>query len=183
MSRKANKPIPIPKDVTVTIAADHSVTVKGPKGELTQLFHPVVSMQMTDVGVEIKVGNPSDKFQRAIWGTAGALLRNMIVGVTTGYSVQLEINGVGYGFEVQGKKLQIKAGFSHPVMFDLPDGVSIKQEKNVITLSSHDKQLVGQAAAEIRKIRKPEPYKGKGIKYVDEVIIRKQGKQAAGSTG
>ncbi|EKD76595.1 MAG: hypothetical protein ACD_43C00052G0013 [uncultured bacterium] len=180
MSRKANKPIIIPKDAIVTVSGQ-TVNVKGPKGELSHTMHPVVTVKVTDAGVEIKVKDQTDKFQRAIWGTSGALVRNMLQGVTAGYSVQLEINGVGFGFEVQGKKLQVKAGYSHPVIFDLPDGVTVKQERNVITLSSHDKQLVGQTAAEIRKIRKPEPYKGKGIKYVDEVIIRKQGKQAAGS--
>lgn len=182
MSRKANKPIPIPAGVTATVT-DHTLTVKGPKGELVRVFHPVTTVQVVDAAVVVAVRDPEDKFQRAIWGTTGALVRNMLVGVTTGYNVQLEINGVGYGFDVQGKKIHIKAGHSHPVSFDLPEGVTIKQEKNVITLSSHDKQLVGQVAAEIRKIRKPEPYKGKGIKYVEEVIIRKQGKQAAGSAG
>lgn len=180
MSRKANKPITIPKDAIVTVTGK-TITVKGPKGEISHTIHPVVTIAVTDLGVEIKVQDPNDKFQRAIWGTTGALVRNMLHGVTAGYSVQLEISGVGYGFEVQGKKLQVKAGYSHPVLFDLPDGVTVKQERNVITFSSHDKQLVGQVAAEVRKIRKPEPYKGKGIKYVDEVIIRKQGKQAAGS--
>jgi large subunit ribosomal protein L6 len=180
MSRKANKPITIPKDATVTVSGQ-VVMVKGPKGELTLQVNPVVTVTVSDAGVEIKVKNPDDKSQRAIWGTTGALIHNMLQGVTVGYSVQLEINGVGYGFEVQGKKLQVKAGYSHPVMFDLPDGITVKQERNIITLSSYDKQLVGQVAAEIRKIRKPEPYKGKGIKYVGEVIIRKQGKQAAGS--
>lgn len=180
MSRKANKPIPIPKDVTVAVAGK-KVTVKGPKGELIQTVHPAVTVAVADDAVVVTVKDPTEKFQRAIWGTTGALVRNMLQGVTVGYSVQLEINGVGYGFEVQGKKLQIKAGYSHPVVFDLPDGIVVKQERNVITLTSHDKQLVGQVAAEIRKIRKPEPYKGKGIKYTDEVIIRKQGKQAAGS--
>lgn len=180
MSRKANKPIVIPKDAIVTVAG-RTITVKGPKGEISHTVNPVVTVSVTDAGVEVKVQAPNDKFQRAIWGTTGALVRNMLHGVTVGYSVQLEISGVGYGFEVQGKKLQVKAGYSHPVLFDLPEGITVKQERNVITLSSHDKQLVGQVAAEIRKIRKPEPYKGKGIKYVDEVIIRKQGKQAAGS--
>lgn len=180
MSRKANKPITIPKDATVTVAG-LTITVNGPKGVISHTVNPVVTIAVTDAGVEVKVADPNDKFQRAIWGTTGALVRNMLHGVTVGYTVQLEISGVGYGFEVQGKKLQVKAGYSHPVVFDLPDGIAVKQERNVITLSSHDKQLVGQVAAEIRKIRKPEPYKGKGIKYVDEVIIRKQGKQAAGS--
>lgn len=180
MSRKANKPIPIPAGVTITVDGLH-ITVKGPKGELHFTTHPVVTTTVEADGVHISVREPKDKFQRALWGTTGALVRNMIIGVTDLFSKQLEINGVGYGFEVQGKKIQIKAGYSHPVHMDIPEGVKIVQEKNVITLSSHDKQLVGQFAAEIRKIRKPEPYKGKGIKYSDEVIIRKQGKQAAGA--
>lgn len=178
MSRKANKPIPIPSGVTVTMSGN-TVTVKGPKGEMTQSFHPSVAMQVGDGAVMVGVRHPEDKFERAIWGTAGALVRNMLIGVTEGYTVQLQIIGVGYGFEVEGKKLQVKAGFSHPVVFDLPANVTANREKNVLTLTSHDKQLVGQVAAEIRKIRKPEPYKGKGIAYVGEVIKRKQGKQAA----
>lgn len=180
MSRKANKPIPIPAGVTVTVTG-LNVLVKGPNGELTQSFHPAVTVTVAADGVQAMVKEPTDKFQRALWGTTGALIRNMIQGVTQAYSKQLEINGVGYGFEVKGKTLQIKAGYSHPVQMDIPAGVKIVQEKNVITLTSHDKQLVGQFAAEIRKVRKPEPYKGKGIKYSDEVIIRKQGKQAAGA--
>src|SRR3989338_4734126 len=178
MSRKANKPIAIPAGVTVTVSG-LDIVVKGPQGELHLTTHPVVTTTVEADGVHISVRKPDEKFQRALWGTTGALVRNMIKGVTETFSKQLEINGVGYGFEVQGKKLQIKAGYSHPVHMDIPDGVKIVQEKNVLTLSSHDKQLVGQFAAEIRKVRKPEPYKGKGIKYSDEVITRKQGKQAA----
>ncbi|MFA6474875.1 MAG: 50S ribosomal protein L6 [Patescibacteria group bacterium] len=178
MSRKANKPISIPTGVTVTVV-DHLVTVKGPKGELQQKIHPLVTVTVETDGVHVSVQQPDEKFQRSLWGTTGALISNMIVGVVTHYAKQLEINGVGYGFEVKGKQLQIKAGYSHVVLMDIPEGVAIKQERNLITLSSHDKQLLGQFAAEVRKVRKPEPYKGKGIKYADEVIIRKQGKQAA----
>lgn len=181
MSRKANKPIPIPVDVTVSISGQ-TISVKGPNGELHQTMNRVVKMVQVDNTVVITVNDPTIKQQGAQWGTAGALLRNMFIGVTKGNVVQLEINGVGYGFELSGKKLNIKAGYTHPVFVDLPEGVTAKVEKNLLTLTSHDKQLVGQVAANIRKIKKPEPYKGKGIKYIDEVIIRKQGKQAAGST-
>ncbi len=181
MSRKANKPIPIPTGVSV-ISTGKQLTVKGPKGELTKLFNPIVKFEIGADNINISVPQPTDKSQRAIWGTAGALVRNLIIGVTNGYTVKLEINGVGYGFDVKDKTLHIKAGFSHELTYILPAGVTAKQEKNVLSLSSTDKQLVGQVAAEIRKIRKPEPYKGKGIKYIDEVIIRKQGKQAAGAT-
>lgn len=177
MSRKANKPIIFPAEVTITVA-DDVLTVKGPKGELTQTLHPTVTAAVTDDGVVLTVPNPENKTQRALWGTHGALVRNMIHGVTEGYSVQLEIKGVGYGFDVSGNTLLVKAGYSHPVKKVIPDAVKIAQDKNIITLTSHDKQLLGQVAAEIRKIRKPEPYKGKGIKYIDEIIIRKQGKQA-----
>lgn len=177
MSRKANKPIEFPSDVTVTVA-DGMITVKGPKGELRQPTHPIVTVTVADNTVVLSVKDEENKTQRALWGTFGALVRNMIEGVTTGYTIQLEINGVGYGFDVSGNTLTVKAGYSHPVKTTLPDTVKIAQEKNVITLTSHDKQLLGQVAAEIRKIRKPEPYKGKGIKYVGEVIVRKQGKQA-----
>lgn len=180
MSRKANKPIAIPQGVTVTVGKNE-LTVKGPKGELKQAVHPAVTVVVENDAVVVSVKEPEDKFQRSLWGTTGALVRNMMNGVVTPFTKQLEINGVGYGFEVKGKQLQIKAGYSHLVHLDIPVGVEIKQEKNVITLSSHDKQLLGQFAAEVRKVRKPEPYKGKGIKYVDEVIIRKQGKQAAGA--
>lgn len=177
MSRKANKPIEIPSDVTVTVTKE-LITVKGPKGELTQATHPIVTVTVTDNTAVLTVPDPENKTQRALWGTYGALVRNMIEGVTNGYTIKLEINGVGYGFDVSGNVLTVKAGYSHPVKTTLPESVKIAQEKNLITLTSHDKQLLGQVAAQIRKIRKPEPYKGKGIKYVDEVIARKQGKQA-----
>ncbi len=177
MSRKANKPIPIPAGVTV-IVKDAVVMVKGPKGELSQPLHPLVRVVSEANDVVVSVVHPDDKLERALWGTFGSLIRNMLIGVTNGYTKQLEINGVGYQFEVSGQKLNIKAGFSHPVSIPIPTAVIVKQTKNVITLTSHDKQLLGQVAADIRKVRKPEPYKGKGIKYSDETIMRKQGKQA-----
>lgn len=180
MSRKANKPINIPDNVTVEVK-DGLLLVKGPKGELQETIHPIVHIEVTDAGVILSVKNPNDKTERSLWGTFGALVSNMIIGVTVGYTIQLEINGVGYGFDVAGSTLTVKAGYSHPVRVEIPKEIEISQEKNVITLSSHHKQLVGQVASEIRKIRKPEPYKGKGIKYIDEIITRKQGKQAASS--
>ncbi len=180
MSRKSNKPIAIPDGVTVEVK-DKTLTVKGPKGELQETIHPFVTIEVKDNAVNLSVKNPDVKAERSMWGTFGALVAVMIEGVVNGYTKQLEINGVGYGFDVSGKKLTVKAGYSHPVIVEIPDNVEIKGEKNVITLTSHDKQLVGQVAAEIRKIRKPEPYKGKGIKYMEEVIQRKQGKQAVGS--
>lgn len=180
MSRKANKPIAIPTGVTVTIK-DGNLVIKGPKGELIQALHPLVKVEAQSDAVVVTVVHPEDKTERALWGTFGALVRNMLQGVTEGYTKQLEINGVGYQFEVTGQKLNIKAGFSHPVTVTVPSTVTIKQVKNSITLSSHDKQLLGQVAANIRSVRKPEPYKGKGIKYSDEVIARKQGKQAGSS--
>ena len=182
MSRKANKPIAIPEGATVDIA-DQQLTVKGPKGELSLDVHHFVTITKTDEGVVLSVKDPADKEQGAMWGTFGAHVSNMLQGVTEGFTKQLEINGVGYGFDVSGDKLTIKAGYSHQVDMEIPKGIDVTQDKNVITLTSHDKQLVGQFASQIRKVRKPEPYKGKGIKYVDEIIIRKQGKQAAGAAG
>ena len=180
MSRKANKPIAIPDGVTVSVA-DAVVTVQGPKGELQQPIHPLVTVEVKDEGVVVSVAKPEDKTERSLWGTHGAHVANMIQGVTEGFSKVLEINGVGYQFDLQGKKLTIKAGYSHPVIMEVPEGVDASQEKNVLTFTSIDKQKVGHFAAQVRKVRKPEPYKGKGIKYQEEVIIRKQGKQAAGA--
>lgn len=177
MSRKSNKPIAIPDGVTVEFTKP-MLKVTGPKGELTMTVHPSVYIEITADGVVLTVDRPTVKSQHALWGTFGAHVANMIEGVTQGFSKQLEINGVGYGFDVSGKKLTIRAGYSHPVIIEMPEAVEIAQEKNVITLSSYDKQLLGHVAAQIRKVRKPEPYKGKGIKYSDEYIIRKQGKQA-----
>jgi large subunit ribosomal protein L6 len=178
MSRKANKPISIPTGVTVTLDANNVIVVKGPQGELHEPLHRFVKFEVTDAGVVLSVAKPEDKTQRSLWGTFGALVANMIKGVTVGYTKQLEVNGVGYLFEVSGQKLTIKAGYSHPVVITIPEAIKIVQAKNVITLTSYNKQLLGQVAANIRSVRPPEPYKGKGIKYSDEVIVRKQGKQA-----
>ena len=178
MSRIGKQPITIPDGVTVTIA-DGFVTVKGPKGELRQQVHPSVSVAQADSELVVSVGNAADKKQRSLWGLWRKLIANMVTGVTEGFSKQLEINGVGYKAVLQGDKLVITVGYSHPVEYQLPVGLTAKVEKNIVTISGADKQLVGQAAAEIRSVRKPEPYKGKGIKYVTEILRRKAGKTAA----
>ncbi|OGY52489.1 MAG: 50S ribosomal protein L6 [Candidatus Buchananbacteria bacterium RIFCSPLOWO2_01_FULL_56_15] len=178
MSRIGKQPIAIPDSVTVTIA-NGLVAVKGPKGELSQQLHPLVSVAQTGSELNVSVGNANDKKQRSLWGLWRKLIANMVTGVTEGFSKQLEINGVGYKAVLQGDKLVITVGYSHPVEYSLPEGLTAKVEKNLITISGADKQLVGQAAAEIRSVRKPEPYKGKGIKYVTEIVRRKAGKTAA----
>lgn len=180
MSRKANKPIQILEGANVAVSGG-MLTVKGPKGELSIKIHPFVTIEVTDSEVIVSVKNPENKPERAMWGTFGAHVVNMMMGVTQGFSKQLEINGVGYGFDLSGKLLKVKAGYSHLVEIPIPADVEATQERNVLTLTSHDKQKLGQLAAEIRKVRKPEPYKGKGIQYVGEYIIRKQGKQSASS--
>lgn len=178
MSRIGKKPITIPSGVTVTITP-HEVKVKGPKGELTQALHPDVQVAQQDQALQVTVVDPADKRQKALWGLFGSLLKNMTVGVTQGYEKKLEVNGVGFKVALKKDTLELALGFSHPVLFTIPKGVTAVVEKNVITLTGADKQQVGQVAAEIRKLKKPEPYKGKGIKYADEVLRRKAGKAAA----
>ncbi len=179
MSRVGKKPINIPDKVEVSIDGQ-TVTVKGPKGELTQKINPLVSIALVEEdgtkAISVSVKNEEDKNERSQWGTARSVIANMVQGVSEGFQKQLEVNGVGYRVALSGKKLTLNVGFSHPVDIQLPEGVDGSVENNVITISGADRQLVGQVAAEIRKIRKPEPYKGKGIKYVDEVIRRKAGK-------
>jgi len=154
------------------------IVVKGAKGELREKTHNLVKIEIGDNEISVSVSNPDNKSERALWGLYRSLIRNMVQGVEEGFEKKLEINGVGFRAAVSGKKLTLNVGFSHPVDFNLPEGINGAVEGNVITISGIDKQLVGEIAAQIRKIRKPEPYKGKGIKYVDEVIIRKVGKTA-----
>ncbi len=178
MSRVGKKIILIPAGVEMK--TDGSVVVvKGPKGELKQELHPHVSVEIKDGQASVKIKDETDKSQRALWGLFGSLLKNMVIGVTQGFSKKLEINGVGFNAAASGKKLVLKVGFSHQVDFPVVDGIDIKTEGNTITVSGIDKQLVGEVAAQIRKIKKPEPYKGKGIKYAGEQLIRKAGKAAA----
>lgn len=177
MSRIGKKLIAIPKGVTVTLL-EGQVRVKGPKGENAMAVHPSVSISQSEDTLTVAVKNPEEKSDRALWGLYRALLSNLIQGVHTPFELKLEMVGVGYKAALQGKNLVLELGFSHPVTLPIPEGVQCTVEKNVMTLSSIDKQAVGQFAASIRAYRKPEPYKGKGIKYAGEVIRRKAGKAA-----
>lgn len=179
MSRIGKQLIVLPDKVTAEVK-EGRVCVTGPKGELSEAIHPITTVTVTDAGIQVAIGNEHDKSQRSMWGTMAALIGNMVRGVTEGFQKKLEINGVGYGWQVVGKKLTVKAGYSHPVDVQLPEGIEASAEGNVLTIAGIDKQLVGEVAANIRKIRTPEPYKGSGIKYDDEQIRRKAGKQAAG---
>ena len=176
MSRIGRSPIAIPAGVTVTVGAGNEVTVKGPKGTLTQTLHP--DMIIAVEGAEVKVTRPSEaKEHKSLHGLTRTLINNMVVGVTEGYSKELEVNGVGYRVAKQGKQLVMNLGYSHQVFIDEIPGITLDAPTpNKIIISGADKQVVGQIAAEIREKRPPEPYKGKGIKYVDEVIRRKEGK-------
>lgn len=180
MSRVGKKPISVPAGVEVKIE-NEAVIVKGPKGELKQELHPRIKVAKDEEGIKVNVDSTKDKFGRSLWGLFRNLIKNMVLGVTVGFEKKLEINGVGYRVALQGGKVILNVGFSHPVEYSLPKGISAAVEKNVITISGIDKQLVGEVAAQIRSVRKPEPYKGKGIKYIDEVIRRKSGKQAKAS--
>ena len=177
MSRIGKQIIEIPAGVTVT-ATDDSITVKGPKGELTRPTHSLVSVVLNENTVSVDVVNKENKLERSLWGTFASHIKNMIVGVTEGYKKELEVNGVGYRVAMQGTDLKIEVGFSHPVIYKVIPEVKASVEKNKITIEGIDKEKVGQVASEIRSIKKPEPYKGKGIKYIDEVIRRKAGKAA-----
>ena len=175
MSRIGRKPINIPAGVEVTF--ENSVmTVKGPKGTLTQKINPNMTVEINDGIIEVKRPN-DDKMNRSLHGLTRTLIANMMVGVTEGYKKQLEVNGVGYRCQKQGKQLVMNLGFSHNVVFEDNDDITIEvPSPNSIIVHGADKQKVGQFAAEIREKRPPEPYKGKGIKYVDEYIRRKEGK-------
>ena len=177
MSRIGKKPINIPKGVTVTLNGQN-IKVKGPKGELESRFHSHMSIEIKDD--VLTVTRPNDlKENKALHGLTRALIQNMIVGVTDSYQKTLDIVGVGYRAELKGKNLLLNIGYSHPIYFMPPDGVSLQAPTQTqIVVSGIDKQLVGMVAAKIRSIRKPEPYKGKGIKYSDEQILRKAGKTA-----
>ncbi len=176
MSRIGNRIITIPEGVTVEVN-DNVVTVKGPKGTLEQplLKDITIKIEGTEVTLERKNENA-----KAMHGTMNSIINNMIIGVTKGYEKGLEIVGVGYRFNVQGSKLTINAGYSHPVVINVPQGLTVESVSNTeITVKGIDKVLVGEFAANIRKVRQPEPYKGKGIRYKDEHIRRKEGKKAA----
>ena len=176
MSRIGRMPITVPAGVEINITADNVVTVKGPKGTLTSTFNP--NMKITVDGGVATVTRPNDEKQnRSLHGLTRTLLNNMVEGVTKGFSKELEVNGVGYRVQKEGKKMVMNLGYSHPVVMEENDDISIEvPSPNKIIISGIDKQKVGQFAAEVRGKRPPEPYKGKGIKYTTEVIRRKEGK-------
>lgn len=178
MSRIGNKVIHIPAGVSVDVAAGNQVTVKGPKGQLESKFNDLLTIKVE--GADVTVSRPNDEqFMRKIHGTTRALLANMVTGVSTGFVKKLEIRGVGYRAALAGKELSLSVGYSHPVKLIVPEGLTVELPRNTeINVSGIDKQLVGEFAANIRKFRKPEPYKGKGIRYVDEYVARKAGKTA-----
>ncbi|MDD7910631.1 MULTISPECIES: 50S ribosomal protein L6 [Pseudovibrio] len=176
MSRIGKKPVPVPSGVTATINGQE-VAVKGPKGELSFVVNDLVLVEMTDDGIRVDPRNQT-KAARSMWGMSRTMIANLITGVTSGYEKKLEIQGVGYRAQVQGNTLNLALGFSHDVKFDIPQGVNIVCPKPTeIVLSGIDKQQIGQVAANIREWRPPEPYKGKGIRYADEFIVRKEGKK------
>lgn len=177
MSRIGKRSIPIAKDVEVKINGD-MITVKGPKGVLQRRVHEKIEIEINDDNLMV---NPQDNQRetRSLHGLYGALILNMVTGVTQGFERALEIVGVGYRAELSGKTAIFNLGYSNPVHFDLPDGIDASIDKNRIVLKGIDKELLGRTAAKIRSLRKPEPYKGKGVKYADEMIRRKAGKAGA----
>ena len=176
MSRIGKKPVAIPGGVTATIE-NGLLAVKGPKGSLSMPLREEISYSLEDGGIIVKPANAT-KQARAFWGMQRTLVQNLVTGVTDGFTKVLEITGVGYRANSQGKVLKLQLGYSHDVNFDVPDGIEIKTPDNTtVEITGIDKQKVGQVAAEIRRWRKPEPYKGKGIKYRGEFIFRKEGKK------
>ena len=176
MSRVGQQPVTVPQGVTVELAGQE-LSAKGPKGELSMILVDEVLASMDDAEIVVK---PRDNSKRArtMWGMQRTLVNNLLRGVAEGFSVDLEIIGVGYRATVEGKKLNLQVGFSHEISYPIPDGIEIKCERpTAISVSGVDKQRVGQVAAEIRAYRKPEPYKGKGIRYVGEYVFRKEGKK------
>ncbi len=176
MSRIGKKPVAIPAGVTASMA-NGLITMKGPKGELTMPTVPDITYELGDGELSVKPANNTRR-ARAFWGMQRTLVQNLVVGVTEGFTKTLNITGVGYRANVQGSNLKLQLGYSHDVDFTIPDGIDIKTpDQTTIHISGSDRQKVGQVAAEIRRWRKPEPYKGKGIKYAGEFIFRKEGKK------
>ena len=176
MSRLGKQPVALPQGVEATYA-DGVITIKGPKGTLTRAIKPDVIVKVDAGSIVLEPAKNSD-VARALWGTYASHLRNMVTGVTDGFTKVLELEGVGFRAEIKGTNISLNVGFSHPVLLPIPEGVKAEVEKNVIRLSGIDNEVVGQFAADIRSTKKPEPYKGKGIRYQGEYIIRKQGKKA-----
>lgn len=176
MSRVAKNPVAVPKGVEVKLAGT-MLSIKGPKGQLTQALHPLVKLSQSDGSLRVeRQGN--SPLARAISGTTRALVNNMVQGVTQGFEKRLTIVGVGFRAAVQGKKLNLSLGYSHPIAYTIPEGITIEcPDQTTIVVRGADKQVVGQVAAEIRGFRPPEPYKGKGVRYTDEQIVRKEAKK------
>ena len=176
MSRIGKRPVPVPSGVTATVDGQ-TVTAKGPKGELSFVVNDEVLVKLEENEVVVSPANES-KDARSKWGMTRTMIENIITGVSNGFERQLEISGVGYRASMQGKNLQLALGFSHDVVYEAPEGITIACPKPTeIVISGIDKQQVGQVASEIRGFRKPEPYKGKGVKYAEERIVRKEGKK------
>jgi large subunit ribosomal protein L6 len=176
MSRIGKKPVALPNGVTSSVDGQ-TVSVKGPKGELSFVVNDMILVEQTDGGIRVDPVDDSNT-ARSLWGLSRTMVSNLVVGVCDGYQKKLEINGVGYRAQVQGANLQLALGFSHDVVYPIPKGIEVKCPKPTeIVISGIDKQRVGQVAAEIRRFRPPEPFKGKGIKYADEYIFRKEGKK------
>ncbi len=181
MSRIGKAPITVPDGVTVEVK-DGVVTVKGKKGELTQELNPSIVCKVEDGVISLERAN-EEKQTKALHGLYRSLVNNMVEGVSQGYTIKQELVGVGYRAKAQGQRLEVALGFSHPIVFELPSEITVgadqaKGQNPIITLESHDKQLIGQVAAKIRSLRKPEPYKGKGVRFVGEQVRRKAGKSA-----
>jgi large subunit ribosomal protein L6 len=174
MSRIGKNPVIVPDKVQVKVEGA-SFTAKGPRGELSYVFTNFVNIEFKDNQVSVKPADESQK-SRSLWGTTRTLIDNMVKGVSEGFTKSLEFNGVGYKAAIAGNNLTLNLGFSHPIEFTLPAGIEVKVNKNQIDVTGSDKELVGFVAAKIRSFRPPEPYKGKGVKYIDEKIIRKAGK-------
>ena len=177
MSRIGKLQIQIPAGTEVQVTTD-AVTVKGKGGTLVKPLHPGVKVTVENGMVAVNPAN-SSRLAKALWGTYAAHVKNMIAGVNTPFVKKLQVEGIGFKAEIAGKNLKLALGFSHPVLVEIPEGVTAAVDKNMITISGANKESVGQFAASVRELKKPEPYKGKGIRYEGEVIIRKQGKKAA----
>lgn len=177
MSRLGKLPIELPSGTQAKIE-DGLVIVKGPKGELKTKLHELVKVAITEKEIVLSINDQANVKEKSLWGLYRSLIKNMVIGVNQPYSKKLEINGVGFKAAVSGSKLTLSVGFSHPVVYELPEGIKAEVQTNIITVSGIDKHLVGETAAQIRRIKKPEPYKGKGIKYVEETLRRKAGKTA-----
>lgn len=180
MSRVGKKPILIPEDVQAQIEGKR-ITIKGPKGEISREFRPEINLALEDKKIIVSpAGSGQELF--ALWGTSRAIINNLVKGVTEGFEKKLEISGLGFKAALSGNILELSLGFSHPIKFEAPEGIKFSVEKNIVTVSGIDLEKVSQMAAQIKRVRKPEPYKGTGIKYLGEQIRRKEGKKAVATT-